>query len=133
MTSDNSTTNHTVVFASPDSEGPPFRSAEIPLGELNANVMDVAFTKAAYEINYPGGEDGLRRDYPFAVDAAPLGEHWAHKYLLDLDGMGYSGKFFALMESESAVIKATVYEEFWSDWAQPWFVMLRVSAWASRC
>lgn len=116
--SDNSTANHPVVFTHPS--GSSFATADVPIGELNADVLDVAFTRTLFEDNYPGGGAGLRRDHRFAPDAAPLGEHWSHKYLLDLDGMGYSAKFFALMESESAVLKATVFEEFWSDWVQPW-------------
>lgn len=108
------------MFADPS--GAAFASAQVPVRTLNARVLDAAFTKTVYEGAYPGGPDALRRDHRFVDEAAPLGEHWAHKYLLDLDGMGYSAKFFALMESESAVVKATVFDEFWSDWAQPWSV-----------
>jgi hypothetical protein len=87
---------------------------------LNKEIMDTAFTRAIYEHNYPDGENGLRRDHRFVSEGTELGAHWRHKYLLDLDGMGYSGKFMGLMESDSAVLKATIYEEFWSDWIQPW-------------
>jgi hypothetical protein len=58
--------------------------------------MDVAFTKAVGCTQYPGGCDGMRREHRFA-DAVPLGENWRHKYLIDVDGMGYSARLFALV------------------------------------
>jgi hypothetical protein len=83
--------------------------------------MDVAFVSSIDHEIYPGGLDQQVRDYRFD-DAAVLSDHWAHKYLLDLDGMSYSGKFFAFLGSDSAVIKSGVYQEFFSDWIQPWWV-----------
>ena len=112
MTSDSSDNNKTVVFADPPGSDH-FISAEVPMSQLNAHTMDVAFTKAVGCTQYPGGCDGMRKDHRFA-DAVPLGENWRHKYLIDLDGMGYSARYFALLASESAVMKATVYTEFFS-------------------
>lgn len=93
--------------------------AKVPIGDLNEVIMDAAFTKAVGCTQYPGGCDRMRKDHRFA-DAVPLGENWRHKYLIDLDGMGYSARYFALLASESAVMKATVYTEFFSDWIEPW-------------
>lgn len=121
LAGDQSNISRPLTLANPSQDGPVFLSAEAPAGALNAEIMDAAFTRPVYEENWPEGVEGMRRDLRFA-DGVPLGAHWAHKYVLDLDGMGYSAKFFALMESESAVIKATVFNEFWSDWAQPWYV-----------
>lgn len=129
MASDTSDTNKTVVFADPPGTNN-FVAAPVPIGELNLDVMDVAFTKAVGCTQYPGGCDGMRKDHRFA-DAVPLGENWKHKYLIDIDGMGYSARLFALvcapgplahwqLKSESAVLKSTVYTEFMSEWLQPW-------------
>lgn len=118
MTSDTSDANRTVVFANPQGSDR-YVQVKVPVGALNEDIMDVAFTKAVGCVNYPTGCDGMQRDHRFA-EAVQLGEHWRHKYLVDLDGMGYSARFFAFLASESAVIKATVYREFYSDWIQPW-------------
>ena len=85
----------------------------MPIGQLNADIVDAAFTKAVGCTQYPGGCDGMRKDHRFA-DAVPLGENWRHKYLIDLDGMGYSARYFSLLASESAVMKTSVYTEFFS-------------------
>jgi hypothetical protein len=118
----NSTLTTTIIFANASDYGSHYIATQVPLSALNKEIMDTAFVKAIYENNYPDGVTGLQRDHRFINEGADLGMHWRYKYLLDLDGMGYSGKFMALMESDSAVMKATVYEEFWSDWIQPWWV-----------
>jgi len=95
MTSDQSETTRTVVFADPPGTNN-FVSADVPISDLNENMMDVAFTKAVGCTQYPGGCDGMRKDHRFA-DAVPLGENWRHKYLIDIDGMGYSARLFSLV------------------------------------
>jgi hypothetical protein len=121
MSSDQSDANRTVVFANPPGTDD-FTYATVPINQLNDDFMDTAFTKAVGCMGYnPGGCDGLERDHRFA-DVVPLGEHWRHKYLIDLDGMGYSARFLAFLASDSAVIKSTVYREYFSDWIQPWCV-----------
>jgi hypothetical protein len=139
MTSDHSRVNRTIVFADPPGTDN-FISAQVAVGDLNDEMMDVAFTKAVGCTQYPnGGCDAMRKDHRFA-DAVPLGENWRHKYLIDLDGMGYSARLFALvslysiqeanhsqLKSESAVLKSTVYSEFMSEWIQPWLHYIPVS------
>lgn len=125
MTSDTSEANKSVVFADPPGTDH-FIETKLPIGQLNADMMDVAFTKAVGCVQYPGGCDGMRKDHRFA-DAVPLGENWRHKYLIDLDGMGYSARLFSLLASESAVLKTTVYTEFFSDWIEPWLHYIPVS------
>ena len=121
MSSDQSDANRTVVFADPPGTDS-FASAKVPIKDLNNDFMDAAFTKAIGCMEYkPGGCEGMRRDHRFA-DTVPLGEHWRHKYLMDIDGMGYSARLFAFLASDSAVLKSTVYREYFSDWIQPWCV-----------
>jgi hypothetical protein len=120
MASDDTTNNRTVVFADPPSSSN-YVFAKIPTSDLNADIMDVAFVTSVDSYHYPGGLAQQQRDHRFD-DAALLRDYWAHKYVLDLDGASYSGKFFAYLGSDSAVVKASVYQEFWSDWLVPWSV-----------
>ncbi|GJJ14707.1 hypothetical protein Clacol_008974 [Clathrus columnatus] len=114
-----------IVFADPPGSEH-FISAEIPLHDMNEELMDTAFTKAVGCKGFPGGCDGMSKHYRFA-NPVPLGEHWRHKYLIDFDGMGYSARAMAFLESESALVKATVYREFYSDWIQPWLHYIPLS------
>lgn len=85
--------------------------------------MNTAFTKAVGCGGFPGGCEGMQRHYRFSKHV-PMGELWRHKYLLDVDGMGYSARVMALLASDSAVLKATVYREFFTEWIQPWYELL---------
>ncbi|KAF5310349.1 hypothetical protein D9611_012102 [Ephemerocybe angulata] len=126
MTSDASDRiNRTVTFADPP-DSSHYVAASVPVAKLNEEVMDTAFTKAVSADSYPGGESEMRRLHRFA-DAVPLGRHWAYKYLADLDGVGYSGRFMAFLASDSVPLKATVYKEFFSDWIEPWLHYIPVS------
>lgn len=126
MVNDMSKTEHTVVFPDPSGSGQ-YLSSVVPASALNSELMDVAFTVAVDADNYPGGWEAMQRELRFS-DPVPLGEHWAHKYLIDVDGMSYSGRFMAFLASDSAVIKSTVYQEFFSDWIQPWLHFIPLSS-----
>ncbi|KAF8331788.1 hypothetical protein F5887DRAFT_890461 [Amanita rubescens] len=119
MASDTSDTNRSITYADPSSSSTNFVTTQVPVAELNEEIMDAAFTKAMAPESYPGGMEALQAAHRFG-DAVPLGRHWSYRYLIDLDGMSYSGRFMAFLASDSAPIKSTVYEEFFSDWIQPW-------------
>lgn len=120
MASDVSQINHTILFADPPGSTT-YRYVEVPTATLNKEIMNVAFVKLVDSFNFPGGIGALLRDHRFDESGVNLGDHWKHKYLIDLDGMGYSGRFFSFLESDSAVLKATVYREFFEEWIQPWY------------
>lgn len=46
--------------------------------------------------------------------------HWKHKYLLDLDGAGFSGRFLPFLESKSLVFKAALFREWYDSRLAPW-------------
>jgi Glycosyl transferase family 90 len=120
MASDRSSENRTVTFADPP-DSSRYISANVPINALNEEIMDVTFVKPMGEDNYPGGLEAMMNDYQFG-SAVALGEHWSYKYLVDLDGNSYSGRFMGFMASDSVVMKSTVYKEYFSDWIQPWYV-----------
>jgi hypothetical protein len=123
MSSDESAVNRTVLFAYPLTSSNNIVSASVPVAHLNSEILDAAFITDAGAAVYPGGMEAMQRDHQYR-DAVRLGEFWSYKYLLDFDGMGYSGRFMSLLASDSAVIKNTVYEEYYSDWIQPWYGLI---------
>ncbi|KAL1670188.1 glycosyltransferase family 90 protein [Schizophyllum commune] len=124
MTSDGSDTLRAVTFEEPAGSAN-WVTAEVKAGLLNEEITDVAFTSATHKV-FPGGLEALFAEHRFG-DAVPLGAHWAHKYLADLDGMGYSGRFMAFLESDSVPVKSSVYKEFYSDWIEPWVHFIPLS------
>jgi len=55
-------------------------------------------------------------------------EHWRYKYLLDMDGAGFSGRFLPFLQSGSVVLKMGVVREWWEGrvWAWRDFVPLDI-------
>lgn len=49
------------------------------------------------------------------------GSEAAYKYLLDVDGNGWSSRFRRLMAGGSVVLKSTVYPEWNTDWLVPFY------------
>jgi len=127
MASDTSNTTRIVTFPDPASSTSNYATAAVPVAKLNEEIMDTAFVKAVASDGYPGGLAALQRDYRFG-DSVPLGRHWSYKYLVDMDGMGYSGRFLSFLASDSVPIKSTVYDEFFSDWIQPWVHFIPLSS-----
>ncbi len=123
MASDHITGNTTIIFPDPSTtKETSFISATVPTAELNKGMFDIAFTKSiGCDLYHDGGCEQMREDFRFA-DAVRLTDHYKYKYIIDVDGMGYSAHFLAFMGSESAVLKTSVYREFFSDWIQPWYV-----------
>ncbi|KAF8523702.1 hypothetical protein BU17DRAFT_74903 [Hysterangium stoloniferum] len=115
-----SNVSKTVIFAHPHTSE--MVGVAVPIEALNTDIMDTGFTNAVGCNSFPGGCKGLQNHYHF-TNPVPLNELWRHKYLVDVDGMGYSARVMALLASQSALVKATVYREFYTDWIQPWYVV----------
>lgn len=93
---------------------------------LRSTVLDFAFTSLAQCNSFPGKCEQKKRDY-LVKDGSHLNEQFRSKLIFDIDGMGYSGRFLALLTSRSVALKATVYREFFEDWLQPWVHYVPVS------
>ena len=49
------------------------------------------------------------------------------KYVLDIDGNSFSGRYYRLLSSKSAVLKQTILKEWHDDWLVPWYHYIPVS------
>ena len=45
---------------------------------------------------------------------------WKYKYLLDMDGNAFSGRFYAFLKSKSLVYKMAIFREWHEEWLKPW-------------
>lgn len=63
--------------------------------------------------------DELKRDFAWSKSVS-LEDQVQYKYMIDVDGNGWSGRFHRLMLSNSAVLKATIFPEWYADHVQPW-------------
>lgn len=45
---------------------------------------------------------------------------WKYKYLLDMDGNAFSGRFYAFLKSRSLIYKFAIFREWHYEWVRPW-------------
>lgn len=58
--------------------------------------------------------------YFSVAKAMPMSEQYAYKYLPDIDGNSFSGRYRGFLGSTSLPIKATIYKEWHDDRLVPW-------------
>ncbi|KAJ6541687.1 glycosyl transferase family 90-domain-containing protein [Mycena capillaripes] len=92
----------------------------IDIGRKNQKLMDVRLS---------GFHDGLcgencdankiKAEYEIATVSSPREEVYKFKYLFDVDGNSFSGRYLGLLRSGSLVFKSTVFAEYFNDWLRP--------------
>lgn len=63
---------------------------------------------------------GIIAEYNITGIRVSRNEVLKYKYLLDVDGNTFSGRFLSLLRSGSLVFKSTVFEEYFNDWLRPY-------------
>jgi len=109
-------------FRLPDRAHYPLRAAD--LAAWISSFSDIGFTDLWC---FPGETDPKRTrlcpytDPFFEVkNSTPMAEQYAFKYLPDIDGNSFSGRFRAFLRSTSVPIKATIYSEWHDARLVPW-------------
>ncbi|KAI1640821.1 hypothetical protein F4809DRAFT_353825 [Biscogniauxia mediterranea] len=105
-------------FMLPDTNYGIAAQKEKRLGSWVADWADVGFTDLFCDPEYePKQEDGLCEytDKEYAVlDNQPLSLQFEYKYLPDIDGNSFSGRYLGFLRSTSLPIKSTLFRE-WHD------------------
>jgi hypothetical protein len=87
-------------------------------------IMDVKFSHVG---QCDPGDCDAQNDYFEIVDKADQQDAWKYKYLLDMDGNAFSGRFYAFLKSKSLVYKMAVFQEWHKDWLKPWVHYIPIS------
>ncbi|KAF9561686.1 hypothetical protein CPC08DRAFT_742417 [Agrocybe pediades] len=91
---------------------------EVKKALLNPAVMDIAFGGTPNGCP-PEVCEEMERIYPWR-DWQSIKEAGNYKYVVDMDGNGWSGRFKRLMTSNSLIFKSTIYPEWYADRIAPW-------------
>ncbi|KAF1998817.1 glycosyltransferase family 90 protein [Amniculicola lignicola CBS 123094] len=77
---------------------------------LLAANMDVRFVN---HIAKCGGHDCTDQEREFGFgNSVDFEHHWRYKYLFDVDGAGFSGRFIPFLQSNSVVLKSALFREW---------------------
>jgi len=88
------------------------------MAKINPAFMDMSFTHQPVQCDEKMC-NFLREEYEFRKKI-PQRKANRYKYFIDVDGNGWSGRFRKLMQTNSLVLKATVFPEWFTDRIQPW-------------
>ncbi|KAF7330127.1 CAP10 domain-containing protein [Mycena sanguinolenta] len=92
----------------------------IDIGRKHPDIMDVALS--AFHDSLCGENcDGekIKAEYDIAQQSAPREDVYKFKYLVDVDGNSFSGRYLGLLRSGSLVFKSTIFTEYFNDWLRP--------------
>ncbi|KZF26037.1 glycosyltransferase family 90 protein [Xylona heveae TC161] len=80
--------------------------------------LDVAVVD---KISRCGGVDCAVEKAEFGlVGPSDFQHHWSHRYLFDLDGAGFSGRFLPFLQSHSLPFKTAMFREWYDDRIFAW-------------
>ncbi|CAK1356094.1 unnamed protein product [Cercospora beticola] len=82
-----------------------------------SSIMDVHFSHVG---QCDPGDCDAQREFFQIVPPADQQEAWKYKYLLDIDGNAFSGRFYAFLTSHSLPLKMAVFREWHEEWIMPW-------------
>ncbi|KAI5302600.1 capsule-associated protein CAP1, partial [Ascosphaera pollenicola] len=81
------------------------------------DLFDVKFT----EIKHcdPDDCDAQQKYFEIAPREKPS-RAWSYKHLMDIDGHGFSGRFYSFLQSNSLAYKLAMFREWHNEWIVPW-------------
>ncbi|KAK4056641.1 hypothetical protein OIO90_002193 [Microbotryomycetes sp. JL221] len=90
----------------------------IKMHNLNKAYMDVSFSGGPVQC-----DETTCQEMSKLIDFQPtmgLTDSYKYKYVIDVDGNGWSGRFHRLMSMKACVLKSTLFPEWYGDRIQPW-------------
>lgn len=100
--------------SSPDSNA--FKLLDVQRNDYK-NMFDVKFSHVG---QCDPGDCNAQKEYFEVVKPSKQHGAWAFKYLLDMDGNAFSGRFYAFLKSASMIYKMAIFREWHEEWLRPW-------------
>lgn len=98
-----------------------WEKASYPRSLLRELYFDIGLIDRLHQCEEKDGTCAqMRKELHFKPSVA-RGSEGSYKFLLDVDGNGWSSRFHRLMSSGSVVLKTTVYPEWNTDWLVPFY------------
>ncbi|KAL6867934.1 glycosyltransferase family 90 protein [Trichoderma novae-zelandiae] len=97
-------------------ESPKWEPKEVPRGDYQ-ELIDVHFSHVG---QCDPGDCEAQREFFDVVDPVDQQDAWRYKYLVDMDGNAFSGRFYAFLQSRSLTFKLALFREWHNEWLRPW-------------
>ncbi|KAH7023613.1 hypothetical protein EDB80DRAFT_698122 [Ilyonectria destructans] len=97
-------------------EQPEWHASQAPRGDYR-DLVDVHFSHVG---QCDPGDCAAQTAFFKVAEHEEQQDAWNYKYLLDMDGNAFSGRFYAFLRSRSLVFKHAVFREWHAEWLKPW-------------
>ncbi|KAL8840112.1 MAG: hypothetical protein Q9170_001459 [Blastenia crenularia] len=81
------------------------------------HMIDVKFSHVG---QCDPGDCDAQKEFFEVVKPSKQQDAWAYKFLLDMDGNAFSGRFYAFLKSTSMIYKMAIFREWHEAWLRPW-------------
>ncbi|EMD00774.1 glycosyltransferase family 90 protein [Baudoinia panamericana UAMH 10762] len=95
---------------------PDWKAKEVPRQDYK-QLMDVYFSHVG---QCDPGDCDAQREYFHIAKPVDQQDVWKYRFLLDMDGNAFSGRFYAFLKSRSLTFKMAVFREWHEEWIKPW-------------
>lgn len=113
----------TMLLPTESKEGGRYRYTLVPgnaIKDLGLST-DIAIVDKITRCGGSGLHDCKDQEAEFAlVPPADFQSHWQYRYLFDLDGAGFSGRFLAFLQSHSLPFKTALFREWYDERMTAW-------------
>lgn len=93
-----------------------WKTNDVARGEYR-DLIDVHFSHVG---QCDAGDCDAQRQFFNVTDRVDLQDAWGYKYLLDMDGNAFSGRFYTFLQSRSQIFKQALFREWHAEWLKPW-------------
>jgi Glycosyl transferase family 90 len=82
--------------------------------------------KDKFDVHFTGigqcdpGDCDAQKEYFELAPPADMNDAYKYKYLLDIDGNAFSGRYYAFLLSKSLVYKLAIFREWHDEWLKAW-------------
>lgn len=105
------------IFTDSGSDGAHhWTSEQVPRGD-HRGLADVHFSHIG---QCDPGDCQAQKQFFKLKSAVDMQYAWHYRFLLDMDGNAFSGRFYSFLRSGSQVFKLALFREWHSEWLRPW-------------
>ncbi|KAI1111572.1 hypothetical protein F5Y14DRAFT_307831 [Nemania sp. NC0429] len=112
----NAVDNATILARAGSGRKEKWETQAVPRGDYR-HLMDVYFSGVG---QCDPGDCVAQKEFFNIKGHAEQHDAWGYKYLLDIDGNAFSGRFYAFLRSRSLTYKWAVFREWHLEWLKPW-------------
>jgi hypothetical protein len=87
---------------------------------LRKSLEELISVKFSHVGQCDPGDCLAQKEFFDVVERVDQQDAWKFKYLLDMDGNAFSGRFYAFLQSNSLIFKMSLFQEWHKDWVKPW-------------